>query len=76
MSESTPPWVDRFREIVRPFLAILFPTALVVLVGFGKLPPESLESLALLIVGFYFAERAALKRPGIDSTGTPREPEA
>jgi hypothetical protein len=58
--------INVIRSSVRPFVAVAL--TVTVCAGFfmDKLEGEILKNAFLMITGFYFAERAALKNPNKD----------
>lgn len=55
------PIVNIVRYLVRPFIAISITTTLIVLAIMGKIDADAFLNLALVVVTFYFAERATAK---------------
>lgn len=55
---------DTIRALVRPFLAVAFSLASIVLAFMGMLQPAIIATAATAIIAFYFGERGALKVPG------------
>lgn len=55
--------VEIIRQMVRPVMAICF--IVMMAVGFftGRVEWDSISQLVAAVVAFYFAERAALKKP-------------
>jgi len=51
------------RKMVRPFIAVSFILATVGLFAWGKLDAREILTPTGIIIGFYFGERAALKKP-------------
>ena len=58
--------VEAIRKLVRPFIAVAFVSATIVLFLLGKLEAKEILTITGIIVAFFFAERAALKKPGSD----------
>jgi len=56
------------KQMVRPFIAVSFVLVTLVLFVMGKIPAEAILQTTGIIVGFYFGERAALKKT--DTTET------
>lgn len=56
--------VDIIRHLVRPFIAVAFVVMVGWLVYGGAIDPKDILAMLGLIIGFYFGERAALKKPG------------
>ena len=56
--------VDVIRHLVRPFIAVAFVVMVGWLVYGGGIDPKDILGMLGLIIGFYFGERAALKKPG------------
>ena len=54
--------IDNIRSLIRPFIAVAFVSATVVLFLLGKLEAKDILTTTGIIVGFYFGERAALKK--------------
>ena len=52
------------RRMVRPFIAVLFTVATIYFTYTKLIPPEIIGTATPLILGHYFGERAALKKPG------------
>lgn len=55
--------VDTIRGLIRPFIAFCFIGIVTVLAILGKIEPAEILQTTGIIVGFYFGERAALKKP-------------
>lgn len=53
--------VEIVRGLVRPFIAISITTTLIILAILGKVEAPEFLNLALVVVTFYFAERATTK---------------
>ena len=51
------------KSLIRPFIAISFVLATIILYLMGKIEAQSILQITAIIIGFYFGERAALKRP-------------
>ena len=56
--------IETVRSLVRPFLAVAFTGATIVLTLKGALPAAVVATAATAISAFYFGERSALKPPG------------
>ena len=54
-------------KLVRPFIAVSATVGTLWLTFTGKLAPEVIGTAFASVSGFYFGERAALKRPGQDN---------
>ncbi len=52
------------RRMVRPFIAVSFTVATIYFTQTGAIPPEIIATATPLILGHYFGERSALKKPG------------
>ena len=52
------------KEFVRPFIGYVFTLTIAYLGITGKIKPIEMIALYGPVVGFYFGERAALKKPG------------
>ena len=56
--------IDNIQKLVRPFVALCFVGTTVFLAVTGKIDPKEMLSITAIIVAFYFAERATLKKTG------------
>ena len=56
--------VEATRKLVRPFIAVAFVAMVGWLVYQGSIEPKDILAMLGLIIGFYFGERSALKKPG------------
>ena len=54
---------NTIRSLMRPFIATSFILGTIILYITGKIEPQSILQTTGIIVGFYFGERAALKKP-------------
>ena len=51
------------RSLVRPFIAFSFVMGTIILYLVNKIEAQSILQTTGIIIGFYFGERAALKKP-------------
>ena len=51
------------KSLIRPFIALSFVLATITLYLMSKIEAQSILQITAIIIGFYFGERAALKRP-------------
>lgn len=51
------------KSLMRPFIAFSFVLGTIILYLVGKIEAQSILQTTGIIIGFYFGERAALKRP-------------
>lgn len=51
------------KSLVRPLIALSFVIGTIALYLTGKIEAQSILQTTSIIIGFYFGERAALKRP-------------
>ena len=51
------------KSLVRPFIALSFVLGTITLYLMGKIEAQSILQITAIIIGFYFGERAALKKP-------------
>ena len=58
--------VDNIRKLMRPFIAVCLVGTTVYLAVIGKIEAAMIMGITSTIVGFYFGERSALKKPGGD----------
>ena len=56
--------INNIRKLVRPFIAICLTCVVAYLAITDKLKPVEVIALYGPMVGFYFGERTALKKPG------------
>lgn len=54
---------ENIKSLMRPFIAFSFVVGTIVLYLMGKIESQSILQTTGIIVGFYFGERAALKKP-------------
>ncbi len=54
-------------KYIRPIIALSFVATTLILAYTGKIEAEKIYYITSIIVAFYFAERAALKKPGGDT---------
>lgn len=59
--------IDDIRKLVRPFIAVSFVCITGYLAVIGKIEAAQILQVLGIVVGFYFGERAALKRPNEDA---------
>ncbi len=55
--------VDKIRKLMRPIITFCFVGTVTYLAVIGKIKPDAILQLTGIIIAFYFAERAALKKP-------------
>ena len=56
--------IEKINKLVRPFIVVCFMALTITLAIMGKIDAEAILQITGIIVAFYFAERAALKKPG------------
>ena len=54
---------ETIKSLMRPFIAVSFVLGTIVLYLMGKIEPQSILQITSIVIGFYFGERAALKKP-------------
>lgn len=54
--------VELIKSLVRPFIALSFVLGTIALYLTGKIEAQSILQTTGIIIGFYFGERAALKK--------------
>lgn len=60
--------VTKVRKLVRPFVAVALTLTVVALFAAGKIESREILPIFAVIVGFYFGERSALKKPDISES--------
>ena len=55
--------VTKVRKLVRPFIAVAFTLTTVGLFATAKIEAREIIPIFAVLVGFYFGERSALKKP-------------
>lgn len=56
--------VEIIRELMRPFVTVIFVLLVVYLTLTGKIDAKEILSIAGILIAFWFGERSALKKPG------------
>lgn len=54
---------ELIKSLIRPFIALSFVLGTITLYLMGKIEAQSILQTTTIIIGFYFGERAALKKP-------------
>lgn len=54
---------ETIKSLMRPFIAFSFVTGTIILYLMGKIEAQSILQITSIVIGFYFGERAALKKP-------------
>lgn len=54
---------ETIKSLMRPFIAFSFVSGTIILYLMGKIEAQSILQTTGIIIGFYFGERAALKKP-------------
>lgn len=54
---------ENIKSLMRPFIALSFVLGTITLYLTGKIEAQSILQTTGIIIGFYFGERAVLKRP-------------
>ena len=54
---------ELIKSLMRPFIAFSFVAGTIILYLMGKIEAQSILQITAIIIGFYFGERAALKKP-------------
>lgn len=58
--------VGKVKGLIRPFITVCFVVTVTILALLGKIESKEILQITGIIVAFYFAERAALKKPNSD----------